>query len=58
MSQDQPAVSVIPALEAFAALLSSREHKLARGGDGQLAGGALDAAKGICDLGAPPPLQR
>jgi hypothetical protein len=51
MSQDTPAASVIPALEAFSALLSSWEHKLARGGDDKLASGALDAAKDICDLG-------
>ncbi|BEI81609.1 hypothetical protein CcaverHIS002_0207690 [Cutaneotrichosporon cavernicola] len=51
MSQDTPAASIIPGLEAFATLLSSREHKLARGGDDKLAGRALDAVKDICDLG-------
>lgn len=51
MSQDTPAASVIPALEAFTSLLSSREHLLARGGDVQLATGALNAVKDVCDLG-------
>ncbi|BEJ12311.1 hypothetical protein CspHIS471_0207710 [Cutaneotrichosporon sp. HIS471] len=51
MLQDTPAASVIPVLEAFATLLSTREHKLARGGDDKLAGRALDAVKDICDLG-------
>lgn len=56
MSQDTPAASVIPALEAFTSLLASREHLLARGGDEQLALGALSAAKDICDLGGCKPL--
>ncbi|CAK9783925.1 U3 small nucleolar ribonucleo protein complex, subunit Mpp10p [Cutaneotrichosporon oleaginosum] len=50
MSQDT-AATIIPSLEAFAALLSTREHKLARGGDAELAAHALAAAKHICDLG-------
>lgn len=60
MAQDTTqAASVIPAgLEAFTALLTGREHALARGGDESLAQGAINVAKDICDLGTSPPLPR
>jgi hypothetical protein len=52
MANDTDQLDIPQSLDRLARLLESKEHNLAgEGGDAALAEGAIEAAKGIFDLG-------